>query len=144
MRENKITRKIFTLLCVLTLIVGLSILNIPVCAEEIPQDRQLPRLVDDADLLTDSEEQELNTELDEISEKQQCDVVVVTENSLDGKSAQDYALIIMDMDTVMKTALFCFLLGWTNGNGQLLHTAMVSLHLRIMDWNIWKMSSCLI
>ena len=91
MRENKITRKIFTLLCVLTLIVGLSILNIPVCAEEIPQDRQLPRLVDDADLLTDSEEQELNTELDEISEKQQCDVVVVTENSLDGKSAQDYA-----------------------------------------------------
>lgn len=68
MRENKITRKIFTLLCVLTLIVGLSILNIPVCAEEIPQDRQLPRLVDDADLLTDSEEQELNTELDEISE----------------------------------------------------------------------------
>ena len=91
MRENKITRKIFTLLCVLTLIVGLGILNIPVCAEEIPQDRQLPRLVDDADLLTDSEEQELNTELDEISEKQQCDVVVVTENSLDGKSAQDYA-----------------------------------------------------
>ena len=53
MRENKIIRKIFTLLCVLTLIVGLSILNIPVCAEEIPQDRQLPRLVDDADLLTD-------------------------------------------------------------------------------------------
>ena len=43
MRENKIIRKIFTLLCVLTLIVGLSILNIPVCAEEIPQDRQLPR-----------------------------------------------------------------------------------------------------
>mgnify|MGYP000134592482 CR=1 FL=1 len=68
MRENKITRKIFTLLCVLTLIVGLGILNIPVCAEEIPQDRQLPRLVDDADLLTDNEEQELNTELDEISE----------------------------------------------------------------------------
>ena len=32
-----------------------------------------------------------DTELDEISEKQQCDVVVVTENSLDGKSAQDYA-----------------------------------------------------
>ena len=81
-------------LCVLTLIVGLSILNIPVCAEEIPQDRQLPRLVDDADLLTDSEEQELNTELDEISEKQQCDVVVVTENSLDGKSAQDYACLL--------------------------------------------------
>lgn len=111
MRENKITRKIFTLLCVLTLIVGLSILNIPVCAGEIPQDRQLPRLVDDADLLTDSEEQELNTELDEISEKQQCDVVVVTENSLDGKARRIMrmiSLIIMDMGTVMKTAVFCF------------------------------------
>ena len=106
MRENKITRKIFTLLCVLTLIVGLSILNIPVCAEEIPQDRQLPRLVDDADLLTDSEEQELNTELDEISEKQQCDVVVVTEKAR--RIMRMISLIIMDMDTVMKTAVFCF------------------------------------
>ena len=55
MRENKIIRKIFTLLCVLTLIVGLSILNIPVCAEEIPQDRQLPRLVDDAEQSSDGQ-----------------------------------------------------------------------------------------
>ena len=63
MRENKIIRKNFTLLCVLTLIVGLSIFEHPGMCGRNSQDRQPPRLVDDADLLTDSEEQELNTEL---------------------------------------------------------------------------------
>ena len=98
--------------------------------------------------LTDSEEQELNTELDEISEKQQCDVVVVTENSLDGKSAQDYADDFFDYNGYGygdedSGVLFLIWDGRTE-MGELLHTAMVSLHLRIMDWNIWKMSSCLI
>lgn len=62
-------------------------------AEEnvIPETRQLPRLVDRADLLSELEEEELEARLDEISERQQADVVVVTVNSLDGKSAQDYA-----------------------------------------------------
>ncbi len=49
------------------------------------------RLVDDADLLTDSEEAELLAKLDEISERQQFDVVVVTTKSLDGKSSMAYA-----------------------------------------------------
>ena len=57
----------------------------------IPEERQLPLLVDDADLLTDSEEEELETQLDEISERQQLDVAVVTVNSLDGKTAEAYA-----------------------------------------------------
>lgn len=51
----------------------------------------LPRVVDEADLLTDNEERQLLTLLDEISERQQADVVVVTVDSLDGESAQDYA-----------------------------------------------------
>lgn len=51
----------------------------------------LPRLVDDADLLSDSEEVELIGKLDEISERQQLDVVVVTVNSLEGTSVVDYA-----------------------------------------------------
>ncbi|MDD7113688.1 MAG: TPM domain-containing protein [Lachnospiraceae bacterium] len=42
----------------------------------------MPRLTDEADLLTDAEEEELLTKLDEISERQQCDVVVATVNSL--------------------------------------------------------------
>lgn len=53
-------------------------------AEEnvIPETRQLPRLVDRADLLSELEEEELEARLDEISERQQADVVVVTVNSL--------------------------------------------------------------
>ena len=44
-----------------------------------------PRLVDRADLLSELEEEELEARLDEISERQQADVVVVTVNSLDGR-----------------------------------------------------------
>lgn len=51
----------------------------------------LPRLVDNADLLTDIEESTLLSKLNEISERQQADVVVVTADTLDGKMPMDYA-----------------------------------------------------
>lgn len=51
----------------------------------------LPRLVDQADLLSDDEESSLSDTLDEISERQQLDVVVVTVNSLEGETAMAYA-----------------------------------------------------
>lgn len=50
-----------------------------------------PRLVDQADLLSDDEERELLSKLDEISERQQVDLVVVTRKSLKGKSPMEYA-----------------------------------------------------
>lgn len=50
-----------------------------------------PRLTDEADLLSDSEEAVLLRQLDEISERQQVDIVVVTLNSLEGMSPRDYA-----------------------------------------------------
>lgn len=49
------------------------------------------RLVDDADLLSASEKSELTALLDEISERHQVDVVVVTVNSLGGKSPRAFA-----------------------------------------------------
>ena len=49
------------------------------------------RMVDMADLLSDSEEKELQNQLDEISERQKVDVVVVTVDSLGSKSPMDYA-----------------------------------------------------
>lgn len=52
---------------------------------------ELPRLVDYADVLSDSEEKKLLDKLDEISERHQMDVAVVTVNSLDGASVVDYA-----------------------------------------------------
>lgn len=58
---------------------------------EIPEERQLPRLVDDADLLSDSEEEQLLTRLDQISEQQKCDVAIVTINELENTSATAYA-----------------------------------------------------
>lgn len=59
---------------------------LPVSAAE-----DLPRLVDKAGLLSESEEAELLAELDEISERQQADIVVVTRKSLKGKTAMEYA-----------------------------------------------------
>ena len=51
----------------------------------------LPRLVDNADLLTDGEESALLMKLDEISVRQKADIVVVTVDSTDGKTPMDYA-----------------------------------------------------
>lgn len=51
----------------------------------------LPRLVDMAGLLSDSEESDLSDMLDEISERQQVDIVVITVDSMEGKTAVVYA-----------------------------------------------------
>ncbi len=57
----------------------------------IPQNRLYPRLVDNAGLLNDSQAAALNAKLDEISERNNCEVAVVTVNSLSGKTATAYA-----------------------------------------------------
>lgn len=51
----------------------------------------MPRLTDEADLLSAADERTLLDELDEISERQQVDIVVVTVNSLEGMSAMEFA-----------------------------------------------------
>ena len=51
----------------------------------------MPLLVDNADLLTDSEESALLSKLANISSNQQTDIVIVTVNDLDGKTPRDYA-----------------------------------------------------
>ena len=57
----------------------------------ISADGFAPRLVDGADVLSDSEEYLLLEELDEISERQQVDVVIHTVLSVGELSAMDYA-----------------------------------------------------
>lgn len=49
------------------------------------------RVVDMAELLSDSDETALLSKLDEISERQKLDIVVLTVNTLDGKTPRDYA-----------------------------------------------------
>lgn len=58
---------------------------------ELFNDQHPPRVVDDADLLNDYEEEQLAAMLDEISERHLIDVVVVTANVLGGKSPMEYA-----------------------------------------------------
>lgn len=50
-----------------------------------------PRLVDMAGLLNEADRAELLSRLDEMSERQRLDVVIVTVNGLDGKTAMQYA-----------------------------------------------------
>ena len=47
----------------------------------------MPRLVDNAGLLTGSEQSKLLDKLDEISQRQQADIVVVTTDALNGKTS---------------------------------------------------------
>ncbi|MBQ8208563.1 MAG: TPM domain-containing protein [Clostridia bacterium] len=77
---KKITISIY---CALALLLAFSF---SVSAESYP-----PRLVDEADILTLSEEQILSEKLDSVREKYSLDVVIVTVFSLDGKWATEYA-----------------------------------------------------
>lgn len=56
-----------------------------------PSERISERLVDDADLLTDSEEDELKEQLDSIYETYGYDAVIVTTGSLNGYTATEFA-----------------------------------------------------
>ena len=77
-------KKIISIIIV-TLMLSLSAVR----AEQVG--RLLPLLVDDADILTDSEENVILNLLESVSEDIECEVAVVTVDSLDGKSAQAYA-----------------------------------------------------
>lgn len=60
-------------------------------ANSIPEERLLPRLVDDAYLLSEYEYQSLLDKLDRISEREQFDIVIVTTDSLGGYTSTQYA-----------------------------------------------------
>lgn len=75
-------KRVWMILCVLLLCVSLTL---PVWAEA------MPRVVDQADLLSTSEEADLLDLLDEISFRHGMDVVVVTADTLDGQSPMAYA-----------------------------------------------------
>lgn len=55
-----------------------------------------PLVVDDANLLTEDEEYALSEKLYSVSENIECDIVVVTVDSMNGKSPQDFADDYMD------------------------------------------------
>lgn len=64
---------------------------VPTFAKQIPSERLLPRLTDNLNLLSESGQSELLSKLDEISERQQLDVVITTTDDLGGYSTTEYA-----------------------------------------------------
>lgn len=72
------------LLCLLLI----SCLLLPVFAEYTPL---LPLVVDEADLLTEEEENALKAKAAEISERQKCDVIIYTTNDLAGLTEEEFA-----------------------------------------------------
>ena len=82
-------KKIISLLLVLALCLGMTFSVSAEDAEGFAND--YCRVQDMAGLMTDSEEAKLNDILDELSIRQKMDVVVVTTNTLDEKTVQEYA-----------------------------------------------------
>lgn len=85
--KNK--NKIITVFLALLMGFSFAVSMIPAVMADAAGD--IMRITDWADLLSDSEEAELSDKLDEISERQQVDVVVLTVESLEGASVEEYA-----------------------------------------------------
>ena len=85
--KKKIWCCLFSLLWIFVLIFPVMASDIP----EIPTERQKPLLVDEAGLLSEEESSTLINKLEEISQRQENEVAVVTVNSLEGKTAEAYA-----------------------------------------------------
>lgn len=77
-------KKILTIILAITLCMAMT-----VCA--YADEYHPKRLIDNADLLTQQEEENLVQKLDEISTRQNFDVAIVTTNSFDGKSPEAFA-----------------------------------------------------
>lgn len=149
MNRTRSNRRILLLCTLLVCLVSMLMIRFSAAAEEnvIPETRQLPRLVDRADLLSELEEEELEARLDEISERQAADVVVVTVNSLDGKSAQDYAddfYGIMAMELAQTKAVSFCLSAWRQETGILRPRDSGSERSRMLVLITYRISSCLI
>jgi len=75
---------------IITVIFLVLIFSISAIAGAIPDERTLPLLVDNADLLNSVEELILLKDLEEISELYECEVAIVTVDSTDSKDIVDY------------------------------------------------------
>lgn len=78
------------ILIVIILLVSLTSLS-AYGENELSNERILPRLVDEAALLTDQEASKLIEKLDGISEKQKMDIVIITVDSLEGYGPRELA-----------------------------------------------------
>ena len=82
-------KKIWTFLLVLVLCICVTVPAFANDTSGFAGDKD--RVVDDADLLSDSEEKALREKLEEIRVRQKMDIVIVTVNTLNGATLVDYA-----------------------------------------------------
>ena len=86
---KKTKMKIMSLLLSMVLFLFVPFLNLQ-AATDHPA-----RLVDQAELLTAEEQQQIQAKLDEVSELHHCDAVVMTVNSLQGINGHYHCIIVM-------------------------------------------------
>jgi len=76
----------------LIILILVSFIPLSVCGEAVTAyERQLPRLVDTAGLLTIEQAERLLKKLDDVSERQNFDVIIITVDSLKGYKATEFA-----------------------------------------------------
>lgn len=61
------------------------------------EDYEITRLVDEADILSDSEEEEIVEQLDDVSEEYDMDIVIATVETLEGYSPKSYAELYYEL-----------------------------------------------
>ena len=82
-------KRILSLIAVALIL--LSSFALMASAAEIPSERQVPRFVDNADIIPDNEEAEILSLVDSISEDREIDVGIVTVASTGGANPMDFA-----------------------------------------------------
>ena len=111
----------------------------------IPDHRLQPRVVDNANLLTASEEQELEKYLDSISEDLKFDIAVVTTDTINGKTPMAYADDFYDYNGYGygddRSTARCFWFLWRTETTGLPPAAMASLPLPTTALTIWRTNS---
>ena len=93
-----------TVLLLIMVMMAFSIMPVSIYADEsvmpeettIPVERRLPRLVDNAFLLSEEEVTNLTKKLDEISERQSLDVVIITVDSIGDYTPTEFADDVYD------------------------------------------------
>ena len=88
--KKRITAIVFA--CVLVLVSALPAFAVPAppYSGTVADERAYPLLVDDADILSDYDEQRLLTKLESISTKWDMDVAIVTIENLDSRDIEAY------------------------------------------------------
>lgn len=83
-------KRIFSALLAVVLCLSVFV-SVSASGSFVPVERTLPLVVDNADLLADNEEEELEAKLNKLTETYKIEVAVVTVSDLEGKSPETYA-----------------------------------------------------